>query len=66
MQRVMRLCVRCLNLVKNGYNVRVIRPMNEKGRCDFCDYPSMYGYEVMVNGKADEETDSSYPPAQVP
>lgn len=68
MQRRMTLCIKCLNMVRDAYDVKVNKPMSEKGKCDFCGYPGIYGYEVIVSGKGttDEERDSSYPSAEVP
>lgn len=62
MQRAMKLCAKCYQLVKDGYDVKVIKPMSNAGKCDYCGYPKMYGYEVLVSGKgSDKERDHSYP-----
>ena len=67
MQRIMKLCAKCYNLVKDAYDVKILKNMSKAGKCDFCGYPKMYGYEVQVNGKAtNEERDYSYPDREVP
>ena len=67
MQRIMKLCAKCYNMVKDAYNVKILKNMDKAGKCDFCGYPRMYGYEVMVNGKATtKERDYSYPDKEVP
>ena len=67
MQRIMKLCAKCFNLVKDAYDVKVLKNMSKAGKCDFCGYPKMWGYEVEVNGKGENsERDSSYPSKDLP
>ena len=66
MQRMMKLCAKCYEILKDGYDVKILGNMKKAGKCDFCGYPRMFGYEVKVNGKADAETDSSYPTRDLP
>lgn len=61
-QKIMLLCIQCYNLVKDNYDVKLMKT-GTKGKCDMCGHPKIFGFEVQVNGKGhtDEQRDYSYP-----
>ena len=53
-ERIMNLCKKCLDTIRNGYGVEILGKCQQKEKCDFCGYPQMWGWKVKVFSKRDE------------
>ena len=60
MQKIMSLCMDCLQMIKDNYNAEVLGEAKERGNCDYCGKKGIYGTVVKILGKAYQSRDSEY------
>ena len=51
-EKVLSLCVQCLETEKNGYGIEILENNKKKEKCAFCGLNS-WGWKVKVFGKHD-------------